>query len=52
MGGLIGGADGTQGRVAAYVVSGIGFLAGGVILKDGFSVRGLNTACVSSKTSR
>jgi|SRR5580704_7917525 putative Mg2+ transporter-C (MgtC) family protein len=42
MGGLIGG-DG-QGRVAAYVVSGIGFLGGGVILKDGFSIRGLNTA--------
>jgi putative Mg2+ transporter-C (MgtC) family protein len=30
--------------VAAYVVSGIGFLGGGVILKDGFSIRGLNTA--------
>jgi putative Mg2+ transporter-C (MgtC) family protein len=43
MGGLISG-DGSQGRVAAYVVSGIGFLGGGVILKDGFSIRGLNTA--------
>jgi putative Mg2+ transporter-C (MgtC) family protein len=43
MGGLVGG-DGSQGRVAAYVVSGIGFLGGGVILKDGFSIRGLNTA--------
>jgi putative Mg2+ transporter-C (MgtC) family protein len=43
MGGLIAG-DGSQGRVAAYVVSGIGFLGGGVILKDGFSIRGLNTA--------
>jgi len=43
MGGLISG-DGNQGRVAAYVVSGIGFLGGGVILKDGFNVRGLNTA--------
>jgi putative Mg2+ transporter-C (MgtC) family protein len=42
MGGFIS-ADG-QGRVAAYVVSGIGFLGGGVILKDGFSIRGLNTA--------
>ncbi len=31
-------------RVAAQVVSGIGFLAGGVILKEGASVRGLNTA--------
>jgi putative Mg2+ transporter-C (MgtC) family protein len=44
MGGLISGADGSQGRVAAYVVSGIGFLGGGVILKEGFSIRGLNTA--------
>src|ERR1700686_3611915 len=43
MGGLIEG-DGSQGRVAAYVVSGIGFLGGGVILKDGFNIRGLNTA--------
>ena len=43
MGGLIGG-DGSQGRVAAYVVSGIGFLGGGVILKDGMTIRGLNTA--------
>jgi putative Mg2+ transporter-C (MgtC) family protein len=43
MGGLIAG-DGSQGRVAAYVVSGIGFLGGGVILKDGFTIRGLNTA--------
>ena len=31
-------------QVAAYVVSGIGFLGGGVILRDGLSVRGLNTA--------
>jgi putative Mg2+ transporter-C (MgtC) family protein len=44
VGGLIGGEDGSQGRVAAYVVSGIGFLGGGVILKDGFSIRGLNIA--------
>ena len=44
VGGLIGGDGGNQGRVAAYVVSGIGFLGGGVILKDGFSIRGLNTA--------
>jgi len=43
MGGLIAG-DGSQGRVAAYVVSGIGFLGGGVILKDGYNIRGLNTA--------
>jgi putative Mg2+ transporter-C (MgtC) family protein len=31
-------------RVVANVVTGIGFLAGGVILKDGTSVSGLNTA--------
>ena len=43
MGGLIVG-EGSQGRVAAYVVSGIGFLGGGVILKDGITIRGLNTA--------
>lgn len=31
-------------RVAAQIVSGIGFLGGGVILKDGITVRGINTA--------
>lgn len=31
-------------RVAAQIVSGIGFLGGGVIMKDGLTVRGLNTA--------
>jgi putative Mg2+ transporter-C (MgtC) family protein len=31
-------------RVAAQVVSGIGFLGAGVILRDGINVRGLNTA--------
>lgn len=31
-------------QVAAYVVSGIGFLAGAVIFKEGFNLRGLNTA--------
>jgi putative Mg2+ transporter-C (MgtC) family protein len=31
-------------RIAAQVVSGVGFLAGGVILREGFSVRGMNTA--------
>lgn len=31
-------------RVIAQVVSGIGFLAGGVILRDGTTIRGLNTA--------
>jgi len=37
------GGDAT-GRVASYVVSGIGFLGAGVIMKDGMNVRGLNTA--------
>lgn len=32
------------GRVISYVVSGIGFLGAGVIMKDGLNVRGLNTA--------
>lgn len=31
-------------RVAAQVVTGIGFLGAGVILRDGLNVRGLNTA--------
>lgn len=31
-------------QIAAYIVSGTGFLAGAVIFKEGFSVRGLNTA--------
>lgn len=31
-------------QVAAYVVSGVGFLAGAVIFKEGFNLRGLNTA--------
>lgn len=37
------GAHGAAG-IIAYVVSGIGFLGAGVILKDGASIRGLNTA--------
>nr|WP_051845437.1 MgtC/SapB family protein [Streptomyces sp. NRRL S-813] len=36
------GADPT--RVAAQVVSGIGFLGAGVILRDGVNIRGLTTA--------
>ncbi|MDZ4093422.1 MAG: MgtC/SapB family protein, partial [Paracoccaceae bacterium] len=31
-------------RVAAQVVSGIGFLGAGIIFRDGFNVHGLNTA--------
>lgn len=37
------GPDGAT-RIVAYVVSGIGFLGAGVIVKDGTDVRGLNTA--------
>ncbi|MGJ1269779.1 MgtC/SapB family protein [Sphingobacterium spiritivorum] len=37
------GGDAT-GRVASYIISGIGFLGAGVIMKDGMSVQGLNTA--------
>src|SRR6266403_2205956 len=36
--------EGSPTRVAGQVVSGIGFLAGGVIIRDGFSVKGLTTA--------
>jgi putative Mg2+ transporter-C (MgtC) family protein len=43
LGALIPGAD-SPSRLASYVVSGIGFLGGGVILRDGLNVRGLNTA--------
>jgi putative Mg2+ transporter-C (MgtC) family protein len=31
-------------QVVAYVVSGVGFLSAGAIMKDGASIRGLNTA--------
>ncbi|GJD52555.1 Protein MgtC [Methylobacterium crusticola] len=31
-------------RIVAYVVSGVGFLGAGVIMKEGMNVRGLNTA--------
>ncbi|MEV0439600.1 MgtC/SapB family protein [Streptomyces spectabilis] len=31
-------------RVASYVVSGVGFLGGGVIMREGASISGLNTA--------
>jgi len=36
--------DGSPTRIAAQVVSGIGFLGAGVIFKEGLNVRGLNTA--------
>jgi putative Mg2+ transporter-C (MgtC) family protein len=31
-------------RIPSYIVSGIGFLGGGVILREGFNVRGMNSA--------
>ena len=34
----------TPTRIASYVVSGFGFLGAGVIISDGVSIRGLNTA--------
>lgn len=37
-------ADANQTRVAAQIVTGIGFLGAGVIMKQGLSVTGLNTA--------
>jgi len=35
---------GSSTRIASYIVSGIGFLGGGVIIRDGLTVKGLNTA--------
>lgn len=37
-------AGGDPGRVTAQIVTGIGFIGAGVIMKDGFGVKGLNTA--------
>jgi putative Mg2+ transporter-C (MgtC) family protein len=31
-------------QVVSYVVSGVGFLGAGVIMKEGLNIRGLNTA--------
>jgi putative Mg2+ transporter-C (MgtC) family protein len=39
-----GGSGDATGRVAANVVTGVGFLGGGMILKEGGTVRGLTTA--------
>jgi putative Mg2+ transporter-C (MgtC) family protein len=38
-------------RVAAQVVTGVGFLAGGVILREGFNVKGLVTAATLWSTA-
>jgi putative Mg2+ transporter-C (MgtC) family protein len=40
------GGDAT-GRIISQVATGVGFLAGGVILRDGLRVRGLNTAATA-----
>lgn len=41
---LLSGSGATPPPIAAQVVSGIGFLGGGVILREGMTVRGMNTA--------
>ncbi|MDQ2839549.1 MAG: MgtC/SapB family protein [Acidobacteriota bacterium] len=42
LGATVGGANTTN--VIAYVISGVGFLGAGAIMKDGGNIRGLNTA--------
>jgi putative Mg2+ transporter-C (MgtC) family protein len=41
---VFGAGDNDPGRVAANVLTGVGFLGGGMILKEGGTVRGLTTA--------
>jgi putative Mg2+ transporter-C (MgtC) family protein len=41
---LLDGDPSARGRIASYVVSGVGFLGAGVIFKDSANIRGLNTA--------
>lgn len=41
---LVSGNPGDPGRLAAQVVSGIGFLGGGAIIRQGFNIKGLTTA--------
>jgi putative Mg2+ transporter-C (MgtC) family protein len=38
--------SGSQDRIVAQIVSGVGFLGAGVIMRDGLSIRGINTAAV------
>lgn len=45
------GGEGDRLRVAAQIVSGIGFLGAGVIMKQGLSVTGLNTAATLWSTA-
>ncbi len=42
--GLMTPGDASPTRIAAQVVSGIGFLGGGVIIREGMTIKGLNTA--------
>lgn len=42
--GILGGAAGDPGRVAAQIVTGIGFLGAGAIVKEGVNIHGLTTA--------
>ena len=39
-----GGGSADPTRIASYIISGIGFLGGGVIIKQGVNIRGMNTA--------
>lgn len=41
---VFGAGDNDPGRVAANILTGVGFLGGGMILKEGGTVRGLTTA--------
>jgi putative Mg2+ transporter-C (MgtC) family protein len=50
LGNRLTGAEGSV-RVIAYVVSGIGFLGAGAIMKEGMNVRGLNTAATMWSTA-
>jgi putative Mg2+ transporter-C (MgtC) family protein len=47
----LGESSGDPMRVVAAVVQGVGFLAGGVILKEGLNVTGLNTAATVWSTA-
>lgn len=48
---LVSGGNTDVTRIASQVVSGIGFLGAGVILRDGLNIRGLNTAATVWATS-
>lgn len=41
---IMGGPDGESTRIAASILTGVGFLGAGVIIKDGSTIRGLTTA--------